>query len=102
MNNTYSGQTTGALTNGGAAADQPNDEEQSPHDYDDDSGDQGVHILEEVVVVVVCDEYIGANVTQYSCSRLWDNRTDGRTWVEFVCTAVFYHAIHLNAWNIKS
>ena len=69
-NNTYSGQTTGALSYCGAAADQPNDEEQRPHDYDDDCGDQGIHILEEVVVVVVCDEHISANVAQYSCSRL--------------------------------
>lgn len=59
---THSCETTGAFTYCCTAADQANDEEKSPDCYYDDSRDQSVHVLKEVVIVVVCDEHIGSNV----------------------------------------
>lgn len=59
---THSCQTAGAFTYCRAAADQADDEEKSPDGDYYHGGDQGVDVFEEVVVVVVCDKYVGADV----------------------------------------
>lgn len=59
---TYSRQATRALTYGRTAADQADDEEKGSYCNYYDGGNQSVHVLEEVVVVVICDEHIGSDV----------------------------------------
>jgi len=75
--NPHGGQSTGALPHGGAAADQADGEEQCAHHDDNDGRDQRVHILEEVVVVIVRDEHVGADVAQYPRGRLYANHGTG-------------------------
>lgn len=62
--------STVALPHSGTASDQTNDEQKSSDCYNNHSRDEGVCILKEVVVVVVCDEDISPDVTQDPSSSL--------------------------------
>lgn len=59
---THRGQAAGAFAYRGATADQADDEEQSSHGDDHHGRDESVDILKEVVIVVVRDEYVSADV----------------------------------------
>lgn len=59
---THGCQSAGAFTYRCTAADQADDEEESPDSYDYNSGNQSVHVLEEVVVVIVRDKHVGSDV----------------------------------------
>lgn len=52
----------GTFTYRGTAPNQTDDEEKRPDSYDNDGGDQSVHVFKEVVVVVVGDEHIGSDI----------------------------------------
>lgn len=59
---THCCKTAGAFTYRGTAPNQTYDEEKRPDGYNNDSGDQSVHVFKEVVVVVIGDEHIGPNI----------------------------------------
>lgn len=59
---THSCQATGTFTYCGAAANQADDKEKSPDSDYYNGWNQSVHVFKEMVVVVVCDEHIRADV----------------------------------------
>lgn len=59
---THCCKTAGAFAYRGTAPDQTDDEEKRPDGNYNDSGDQGVHVFKEVVVVVVGDEHVGSDI----------------------------------------
>lgn len=59
---THCCQTAGAFADCGAASNQTDEEEKRPDCDYDDSRHQSVHVFKEMVVVVICDEHIGANI----------------------------------------
>ena len=59
---THCCQTTGAFAYCCAAANQANDEKESSYSYDYNSRNQSIHVFKEVVIVIICDEYVSSNV----------------------------------------
>lgn len=59
---THRRQAAGAFAYRRATTDQADDKEQSPHGYDHHSRDESVYVLKEVVIVVVGDEHVSADV----------------------------------------
>ena len=72
----YRGQSAVAFPDRGAAADQPDEEEQSSPGYDHYSGDESVHVFKEVVVVVVSDEHVRSHIAQDAGCPLQKTRSE--------------------------
>lgn len=64
--------STVALSHCSTASNEPNNEEEGSNCDNGHSRDESVHVFEEVVVVVVCNEDIGSNIAQDTSSGLWE------------------------------
>lgn len=74
---TYSNQTTTALPYGGTAADEAYDEEKCSNSDDDHRRDEGIDVLKEMIIVVICYKNVCTDVAQYPCSSLeTEHKTD--------------------------
>lgn len=62
--------STAAFSHCRTASNESDYEKQGSNSNDGDCRDESVHVFEEVIVVVICDEDIGSNITQDACSRL--------------------------------
>lgn len=84
-------ESTVAFSHCGAAADEPDDEKEGSNCNNGHCWDEGVHVLKEVFVVVVCNEDIGSNVTQDTSSGLWVE-SSGNTHTPW------FHYLNLEIW----
>ena len=72
---TYWCQSTGTLPDCGVTSNETNDEQKCPNANDNRSRDKGIHVFEEVIIVVICNEDIRSSIAQYPSSRLEQETT---------------------------
>lgn len=77
-------QSTAAFSDCSTTPNETDNEKQSSNSNNGHCWDEGVHVFKEVIVVVVCDEDISANVTQDTSSRL-QAKTHSFTYVLVYC-----------------
>lgn len=81
-------QSAAAFSDCSTTSNETDNEQQSSSSNNGHCWDEGVHVFKEVIVVVVCNEDIGANVTQDTSSCLQAKQTTSH-----MC---FYNALHFN------
>lgn len=102
-------ESTVALSHCGAAANEPDNEKEGSNCNNGHCWDEGVHVLKEVIVVIVCNEDIGSNITQDTSSGLWvesSGNTHTHTMISLfksqdIVTGVFQHISDLFSFFVK-